>query len=270
MNDLTALLPPPWLAWIEHWTPYVLLALLLTTALAHALLPLGRWLRDRALATTATWDDRVALALVDGCLWVIAVSSTILAWLPRLAIGRTATTTATVEARLRDRRRPPTLRGGPPSPPSSGALAIALIILAAVCSTITSGCGVGALDAHTRTLAVLVDTHGIAGGVADAAYQRELDAAETVEEVDAVEAEWSPVASGLDAVREGILGYASSLAAGILDAAGEAWVLPAGAALARVVLAYDDAADAMRAKGLAAPSLPDVVTGLAELVGGAR
>src|SRR5690606_8747919 len=78
-------LPPEWLAFIAEWAPYVLGALVLTTAAAHLLLPLARKLEAWAVVTAATWDDGPSRALVVALEWVVTTSRTLMEWLPIVA-----------------------------------------------------------------------------------------------------------------------------------------------------------------------------------------
>lgn len=89
--DLPAdIIPPSWLAFAHEWAPHVIAALVLTTILAHALLPLARRFEAWARTTKTTVDDEGARRLVAVLEWLAAASSALLAFLPRLAIGRVA------------------------------------------------------------------------------------------------------------------------------------------------------------------------------------
>jgi hypothetical protein len=88
--DPMTLLPPAWLAWIEHWAPYALALLVLVTAAVHALLPAARAFQRWTASTTATWDDGVARKLVGALEWMAGASAAILSWVPRLTVGRPA------------------------------------------------------------------------------------------------------------------------------------------------------------------------------------
>jgi hypothetical protein len=159
---------------------------------------------------------------------------------------------------------PPERSSGPPAIPP-----LLAIIVAGAALVAGQGCGPSALHAHTETLAVLVDTHAAAGRLHDAHYQAELDAAQTAEEVAAARDAAEPGAQGLDAGREALLGYAAALRIAVEGEDG--WEPRAAAALARVLLAYDHVAAALRSRGIEAPPLPAMVAALAAgLAGGDR
>lgn len=148
-------LPPEWLAFIAEWAPYVLGALVLTTAAAHLLLPLARKLETWAVVTAATWDDGLTRWLVVGLEWVVTTSRTLMEWLPILARAGAAREPAPKPERVS-------------RPPSNGALALGLVVLAAALSATTLGCGAGALG----TQADLVALGGISAARADEALTR--------------------------------------------------------------------------------------------------
>lgn len=80
------LIPAPWLAAAHQWAPYMLAALVLTTALSRALLPVARRVEVWARETPATWDDGLAGKAVIAIEWIAAASAGVLAWVPRLAM----------------------------------------------------------------------------------------------------------------------------------------------------------------------------------------
>jgi hypothetical protein len=92
IDAMLPMLPPEWLAELHRWAPTVLAALLLTTALVHASLPLARALHRWAGTTPARWDDAPAARLLAGLEWLAAATGAVLAWVPRLAIGPTRST----------------------------------------------------------------------------------------------------------------------------------------------------------------------------------
>lgn len=138
--ELFETLPPEWLAFATEWAPYVLGTLVLTTAAAHLLLPLARKLETWAVVTAATWDDGLTRWLVVALEWVVATSRTLMEWLPIVARAGAAREPAPRPERVS-------------RPPSDGALALVLVVLAAVMSVVTSGCGMAAVEAGRHVLA---------------------------------------------------------------------------------------------------------------------
>jgi hypothetical protein len=138
LDAILALVPPAWLAALHEWAPAVLAALALTTATAHALLPLARRLELWAIGTSAAWDDGPARGLVVALEWLATASGWLLAWLPRLTAGPPAERRSEPAPRPRDSRpvdRPP------PDSPGPG-LALLLVALAGH-ATLASGCSSG-------------------------------------------------------------------------------------------------------------------------------
>lgn len=150
-------LPPEWLAAAHDWAPSVLAALILTTALARLALPVARRVELWAVTTPATWDDGPARSLVSALEWLVAATSAVLAWLPRLTMGP-------APASPRSAPRPPA-----PPPPGTGA---ALLLLALALSPLLHGCGGGVPRAYR------VGVDGYAEGVAlmDEAVERRIHA----------------------------------------------------------------------------------------------
>ena len=87
IDAMLPMLPPEWLAELHRWAPTVLAALLVTTALVHASLPLARALHRWAGTTPARWDDTASARLLAVLEWLAAATGAVLAWVPRLAIG---------------------------------------------------------------------------------------------------------------------------------------------------------------------------------------
>jgi len=81
-------LPAEWLAALHAWAPYALAALLLTTALVHALLPVARAVELWAQTTPARWDDGPAHRLVEALEWAASASALVLSLVPRITVGR--------------------------------------------------------------------------------------------------------------------------------------------------------------------------------------
>ena len=85
--DPLSLIPPEWVALAAPWAARAFVALLLTTALVRLLLPVARRVEVWAIASAVTWDDGPARKAVEVLEWMAAASA-ILAWVPRLTIGR--------------------------------------------------------------------------------------------------------------------------------------------------------------------------------------
>ena len=88
MTETDIPLPPEWLDLVHAWAPYALAALLCTTALVHALLPIARAVERWAATTPARWDDDPAHRLVAALEWLAAASALVLSLVPRITIGR--------------------------------------------------------------------------------------------------------------------------------------------------------------------------------------
>lgn len=143
--DLTTLIPQPWLDAAAAWAPYVLAVLILTTALVHALLPLARAVEDWANTTAVTWDDSAARRAVEILEWLAGFTALLLPLVPRLAMGGLAPKGGTKTS-------------APKRPPSSGALALVLVVMACSSSMLTSGCGASALQVHVEVAAGFEDS----------------------------------------------------------------------------------------------------------------
>jgi hypothetical protein len=276
MSGLCALLPPAWLAASHEWAPAVLAALALTTATAHALLPLARRLELWAIGTSAAWDDGPARALVVGLEWLATASGWLLAWLPRLTAGPPAERRSEPAPRPRD-SRPVDRR--PPDSPGPG-LALLLVALAGH-ATLASGCDGTAVRTHARAATVAIAATQALGATVDAARAGALDRVEAEHTargpardaaLDAEHARWLPAGSALDATREALLAWTRAIELAHLGAESDAELLSALLPIAsRVVLLYSRVVDVLRGLGVEdAPQLPAAVQAVARTVGGGR
>ncbi len=275
MDETQIPLPPAWLEAAHQWAPYVVAALVLTTALVHLLLPIARAVERWAVTTPAAWDDGPARRLVEVLEWLAGLSQILLALVPRLAVGRPG-------ASAKDAGPKPPAGGRPPPLP------VLLALLVAVTSSVASGCGAGALGAQ----ADLIAFGGLAAAEADevlvGARARELDAVleraraecspggceeDRAEhhraELARAEARWAPVLACRAPVVEALRSWLDGL-----ETAHQAATSEVGLALllrlgARFVAAYGALVACVEA---AAPDvdLPGLPPALAGLAGGAR
>lgn len=248
-------LPPELLAEVHRWAPSVLAALLLTTLLVHALLPVARRIEMWARASAATWDDAPARRLVEVLAWLAEVTSALLAWVPRLAVGPASQSSS-------PRPRRPTI------PPPTAALAVVAVVVA--------GCGSGAIGQHARAALALHHIHAASRVVIESSREADLDRVErdypTDPEHDAqlelAGARWRAVTVALDGAGEAIRGYGEAITLARIANAGDVAlvdVLPLGA---RVVALLARVAALVRELGVELPPLPPWVTGLLAVAGG--
>jgi hypothetical protein len=80
-------LPQPWIDAWATWAPYLLAALVVTTALVHLLLPVARIVERWARASAVTWDDAPARRLVEILTWLASLTALLISLIPRLAMG---------------------------------------------------------------------------------------------------------------------------------------------------------------------------------------
>jgi len=214
--------------------------------------------------------------------------------LMRSILGRDEDGDGTPDVFQRGRRRPGEPRSlknpawppppPPPDPPTpssqgpggAGALLLACILAAA---TLTTACEPGALQLQARGATITAGAVGTAGGAVDAARDHALDQVEEEHPQHGLEREaalrleharWIPLGAALDSTREGLLLWIEALDTARLAGGGEELLgalLPLGA---RVVLAYQRAAEVAGALGVDLPELPTMVIALARGVGGAR
>lgn len=275
MDETQIPLPPAWLEAAHQWAPYVVAALVLTTALVHLLLPIARAVERWALTTPATWDDGPARRAVEILEWLAGLLRLLLTYVPRIALGGLRGSAPPKDAGP----KPP---GGRPPP-----LPVLLALVMAA-SSVASGCGAGALGAQ----ADLIAFGGLAAAEADevlvGARARELDAVleraraecspggceeDRAEhhraELARAEARWAPVLACRAPVVEALRGWLDGL-----ETAHQAATSEVGLALllrlgARFVAAYGALVACVEA---AAPDvdLPGLPPALAGLAGGAR
>lgn len=215
--DPMQMIPEAWRAWLALAAMYAFGAVALITLAAHTLLPIAKRIEQWAIASSVTWDNKPAAKAVEILAWIVGLTDLLWA-LPRFTVGRSG------PAEKREERSK--LNGA--RPPSDGALALALCVIAAACSIAASGCGASAYQGHARAATIAAATLSATGDVIDAARDSALDAVEAahpehgVERTAALEAEaarWRPAGVALDDARVGLLTWID--AAQLAQSAGE-------------------------------------------------